>query len=113
MGRVRREVRMSADFERIAKDLFPPDGGSVEGRPSYEMFLEGPYRSIELAFWYWEKNAIPQLGLDAIRVADIYHAPFFPPMIAYGLLVGGEDEHVEVIGLDVNWEFYRLNEPDD
>ena len=78
------------------------------------MFVDGPLRALELAFQHWEKNSIPQPGVDAIRVADLFHTPFFPPMVAYAWLVGGPDgEHVELIDLDVDWEFFERNDADD
>jgi hypothetical protein len=44
-----RRVRRSADFLEQAQELFPK-GGSAEGRPSFELFEDGPLRGAEMAF---------------------------------------------------------------
>ena len=65
---------MHPDFTRIAKENFPP-GGSVDGRPSYELFVEQPLKAFELAFQYWEKNAMPLPGVQSLRSVDVANNP--------------------------------------
>ena len=109
-GGQRRDVRSSAGFDRKAKQLFPPEGSS-EGRPTYQMFVDGPLKAFEAAFRYWENNSMPVPGLGSLRYAEVIHAPFFPLITAYACLVadaGGD--YVELVDFDVEWDIYLGDE---
>lgn len=110
----RREVRMHPDFEREAKENFPP-GGSVEGRPSYELFLARPLVAFQAAFQHWERNAMPLPGVHAIRSADVANDPFFPLLVAIATLMIDPDgqEYIELSNLMVDWDYPPTPDDDD
>jgi hypothetical protein len=105
---------MSARFEAIAKCEFPP-GGSAEGRPSYELFLERPLRAFQAAFQHWDSNAMPVKGISSIRSADVANDPYFPLLQAIAVEVTDDamNVHVELDDLIVDWDFWtRPDDPD-
>jgi hypothetical protein len=106
----RRQVRMGPSFEAIARQEFPP-GGSAEGRPSYELFVDGPLKAFEAAFQHWERNAMPLPGVDTVRSADVANNPYFPLLTAIAVLVRDNDEYVELVDLLVDWDFWTRDEP--
>ena len=101
---------MSDTFKAHAREAFPP-GGSVEGKPRWEMFEEGPLVAIAKAFGdNFEGNAEAAPG---IRVVMTHALPFFPAMAVYAaVIVDGPSEWVELLDITVDDEYFRLIDDD-
>ena len=105
---VKREVRLSDSFRAEAAVHFPP-GGSIDGKPPWEMFEKGPLRAAIQAFGEdFEGNAI---AYDPVRIVQMPPTVFFPPMTIYAILV---EDWVEIMSIDVDSDYFgRINDPDD
>jgi hypothetical protein len=99
-----RAVRLSASFERLARELYPP-GGSGEGAPSYELFAESVLAAAKLEFAIGWDLGDAALGDDR-RAVMTGSTPVFPPMVFYGRLL--EDDSIEIVGFDVDQGFWDL-----
>jgi hypothetical protein len=103
----RREVRRSDNFTEAAYGLFPR-GGSVDGRPSFELFEQGPLRAVEdLCARAFEQMAEPYPGIRAWTTIEV---PFFPPVTFYAAL--DTSDMVELIDLTVDTD-YEWESPGD
>lgn len=110
-GPRRRKVVRSAHFTDQAQARYPV-GGSTEGRPSFELFEETLLRIVEeqLARAF---DGLPE-ARPGVRVAATHASgfPFFPPMLFYARLRGGD---VELIAVEVDEEYWDLigRDPED
>lgn len=100
MSGIRRPVRLSADFVALAKSFFP-EGGSVSGAPSYELFSAGPLEAAKELFGR-SFEELPEIA-PGIRGWNTLQTPFFPPIVFYGALVGNR---VELMSLTVDNEYW-------
>ena len=109
----RRRVRRSPAFLQQAQDLFPP-GGSVEGRPSFEVFEQGPLRGAETAFSLdFEAQRQHIDGVGGIRYVTVPPTSFFGPLVISAcLLADGVIEVVSVIEDPGYWDLIA-NDPSD
>jgi hypothetical protein len=101
----RRPVRRSAAFLEQAERLFPP-GGSAEGRPSFEVFEQGPLRGAATAFslaFEAQREHIESVG--SIRYVMVPPTQFFGPLVISAcLLRDGTVEIVSVIEDEGYWD---------
>ncbi|MDZ7731776.1 MAG: hypothetical protein U5R31_00500 [Acidimicrobiia bacterium] len=82
----RRPVTISEDLVAKARRLFPP-GVSASGRPSYEVFRDGPLKAAEAQFGRQFDDLPSATGdVDALRFVMTVATPLFSPMIFYGVL---------------------------
>jgi hypothetical protein len=102
----RREIRHSPDFLATAKEKFPV-GGSISGRPSFELFSRGPLEAASELF----SRSFEELFeiVPGIRALDTLHTPFFPPITFYAVLVDG---YVEIISLSIDDSYWELLDGD-
>lgn len=109
----RRPVRRSAEFVRQARALFPP-GGSSAGRPSFEVFEQGPLRGAEAAFSFdFEAQRRPIQGVASIRQVIIPPTLSFGPLLISACLISdGAVELASVIEDEGYWDLVG-NDPAD
>src|ERR1700678_467343 len=100
-----RSVIRSADFLAQAESLFPR-GGSVEGRPSFEIFEQGPLRGAATAFaMAFERQRQHIDGVGSIRYVLIAPTTFFGPLVISACLLRNDTiEMVSVIEDEDYWE---------
>lgn len=106
MSGIRRQVRLSADFVALAQSFFP-EGGSVSGTPSYELFSAGPQEAAKELFGR-SFEELPEIA-PGIRAWNTLQTPFFPPIVFYGALVA---DHVELMSLTVDTEWWEQIDAD-
>jgi len=99
MSPPRRQVRRSELFIETAQRFFPP-GGSVQGRPSYQLFEDGPLGAIEFLFAR-RFDGLPD-PYPGDRAWTTIQAPLFPPMTFYA---AGVDDYVELLDLTVDTDY--------
>lgn len=106
MAATRRETRHSPEFLATAKEHFP-DGGSADGKPSFEFFARGPLEAASELF----SRSFEDLYeiVPGIRALDTLHTPFFPPITFYAALVNG---YIEIISLSVDDSYWELLDGD-
>lgn len=91
-----------------ARELFP-SGGSVEGRPSFELFCEGPLRAaIELFSRQFDQSSEAASG---VRVWVTIAPPWFPPLVFYAARVGDHIKLLDVTSEDPQ-EYWAMIESD-
>lgn len=103
----RRPVIRSELFLQHASELFPL-GGSVGGRPSFEMFEAGPLRGVEELFgraFDDQPEAVP-----GIRFAMTAAVPRFAPMVFFAAL--GTDGAVEILDVTHDEDYWDLLDDD-
>lgn len=102
------EVKCGDLLLEHARELFPP-GGSAEGRPSFELFCEGPLRAaIELFSRQFDETADAAAGIKTwVTIAP----PWFPPLVFYAARVGDHIELLDVTSEDPQ-EYWAMIEDD-
>ena len=88
-----------------------PRGGASDGRPSWQLFEDGPLKAVEVAFGHsWEKNAI---AAEGVRVVTTHSLPYFPAMSIYAVLVHDRSEEwVELLDIVIDRDYLNLIEDD-
>jgi hypothetical protein len=104
----RRYVRRSDQFLEIARNLFPP-GGSLDGRPSFELFEQGPLEAMEdLCAWAFEEMSEPYPGIRSWITIGV---PIFPPMVFYAVLDTSDVVDLIDLVLDTDYEWESAGDP--
>lgn len=104
----RRQVRQGTRFLAEARRLFPP-GGSVEGRPSFELFAATVLKAAELAFGSDFEGQLVETAGSPIHLVLTAQTPFFPqPLVFYGMLVS--DDLVEIVDIVVDEDAWAAGE---
>ncbi len=109
----RRPIRRSRAFLEEAKRLFPP-GGSASGRPSFQVFEQGPLRGAETAFSLnFEAQLEPVEGVGSVRSVVVPPTPVFGPLVISAVLLNdGVVEIVSVIEDEGYWDFVDADPSD-
>lgn len=97
----RREVRITDDFMFACQRTWEV-GGSADGDPPLEMFLDGPVKGV-LALLARQFDALPEIEGTRFRVAATYDGPVFTPMLFYARLAG--DGTVELVDFTVDGDY--------
>jgi hypothetical protein len=108
----RRQVCRSDYFLETACAYFPP-GGSVDGRPSFDLFETGPLRAVEdLCAHAFEQMVEVYPGIRAWTTIDL---PFFMPMTFYAALdTSGSVELLDLTcDIDYEWDAPHGTSDDD
>jgi hypothetical protein len=87
----RRRVACGEWFIEHANAAFP-SGGSVDGRPSFELFASGPLAAAT-AFFMRRFDEAPEIA-PGIRSWVTVELPLFPPIAFYAAAVG---DHIELL----------------
>jgi hypothetical protein len=113
MAQPRRIVR-GEQFLEAARTFFPT-GGSVDGRPSFELFETRILRITERRMSQTFEDLPEAVEGTGIRFVMTHAVPYFPAMVIYGmLLVAGGDEFVELIDIVLDEDYFDIieNDPD-
>jgi hypothetical protein len=102
-------VVLSDAARRKAKLLYP-DGGSPDGRPSFELFERTILAAALLRFARGFDDLPTIDGLDSIRFVTTHQVPLFPATVFYGIL--GTDGVIEMIDFDPDEDSFTLLESD-
>jgi hypothetical protein len=106
----KRQIRRSEAFIEDAKRLFPP-GGSTEGRPSFQLFEQGPLRGAETAFSLnFEAQLEPVEGVGSVRSVMVPPTTVFGPLVIYAILTN--DGIVEIVSVMEDEGYWNLVEGD-
>jgi hypothetical protein len=106
----KRPVRRSQDFIEEAQQLFPP-GGSASGRPSFQLFEQGPLRGAETAFSLnFEAQLEPVEGVGSLRSVVVPPTAVFGPLVISAILT--TDGVVEIVGVIEDDGYWDLVEGD-
>jgi hypothetical protein len=108
----RRVVQLSPDFVLKAKKRYPP-GGSVDGRPRYELFRDTILKSAIFEFSHNFDGLPYAIEGVAIKAVITVEVPFFPATVFYGVL--RDDGVIEIIDFEPDDDYFRLldTDPDD
>ena len=90
-------------LEKASADF--PSGGSVDGAPTFEIFVRGPLEAAKFFARAFDGAPIPIPGVDSIRFWDTL-STFFGPLVFYALLVS--DDRVEVIDYLSHPDYWAL-----
>jgi hypothetical protein len=88
-----------------AKALYP-SGGSVEGIPTYELFVKGPLAAAALAFEVQLRRAP---GARPRIHEEVTPSPFFGPLVFFGIV--GSD-YAEIRDFENDPGYFELVEAD-
>ena len=72
-------VEVSPAVLAQARGLFPP-GGSVDGRPSFEMWRDGPLEAVRQLFGSIFDELPDDTDLPGVKYWQTIRTPFFEPM---------------------------------
>jgi len=106
----KRQVRRSPAFIEEAKRLFAP-GGSASGRPSFQLFEQGPLRGAETAFSLdFEAQLEPVEGVGSLRSVVVPPTTVFGPLVISAILT--TDGVVEIVSVIEDEGYWSLLEGD-
>jgi hypothetical protein len=93
-------VRASEEVLNDARIRFPP-GGSADGKPRFEHFVNGP---LEATIEYFEREfeTAPEAAAGVRSYMTI--GTFFPAMVFYAARV---DDHIEIIAFDIDEDYFE------